>query len=73
MIISSTCFIHPNIHKQTWLSPDGLTANEIDHILIDKRFVSSILDVRSHRGAHYNSDHYLIKIKYRARINTQSK
>jgi exonuclease III len=52
MVINSICFIHTDIHKQTLLSPDGLTANQIDHLLIDKRFASSILDVRSHCGAH---------------------
>jgi hypothetical protein len=71
MVISSTYFIHPNIHKQTWQSPDRLNTNQIDHVLIDKWFASSILDVISQRGAHCNSDHYLIKIKYRARINLQ--
>jgi endonuclease/exonuclease/phosphatase family metal-dependent hydrolase len=63
MVISLTCFIHPDVHRQIWLSPDGLTANQIDHVLIDKRFASSIMDVRSHRGAHCNSDHFFFFLK----------
>lgn len=71
MIISSTCYIHPDIHKQTWVSPDGQTINQIDHILIDRRHGTNILDVRSKRGAHCGSDHYLVRVKYRARIKCQ--
>jgi len=33
----------------TWSSPDGKTHNHFDHILIDRRWHSSILDVRSFR------------------------
>ena len=71
MIISSTYFIHRDIYKHTWISPDGLTTNQIDYVLIDKRHASNILDVRSYRGANCNSDQYLIKIKYRSRIRNQ--
>jgi len=30
-------FLHQNINKYTWTSPDGKTHNKIDHILIDRR------------------------------------
>jgi endonuclease/exonuclease/phosphatase family metal-dependent hydrolase len=45
LIVKSTTFPHHDIHKHTWTSPDGVTYNEIDHILIDKRRCSNILDV----------------------------
>ncbi|PNF14265.1 hypothetical protein B7P43_G07086 [Cryptotermes secundus] len=43
-IISSTYFPHKNIHKRTWAAPDGVTFNQIDHVLIEKRFAMNILD-----------------------------
>jgi len=42
---SSSVFPHRNIHKYTWPSPEGQTNNQTDHILIDKRWHSSILDL----------------------------
>jgi hypothetical protein len=42
-------FPHRNVHKFTWTSPDGKTHNHIDHILIERRRHSSVLDVRSVR------------------------
>jgi len=37
MIISSTCFPRKNIHKETWVSPNGMVKNQIDQVLIDAR------------------------------------
>jgi len=45
LIIKSMMFLHRNIHKYTCTSPDGKTHNQINHILIDRRWHSSILDV----------------------------
>ena len=43
-------FPHHNIHKYTWTLPDCITHNQIDHILVDKRRQSSIIDVHPLRG-----------------------
>lgn len=68
IIISSTCFLHHNIHKRKWVSPDRQTFNQINHILIDKRAASGILDVHSFMGANCDTDHYLVKAKFRSYI-----
>jgi endonuclease/exonuclease/phosphatase family metal-dependent hydrolase len=68
IVVKSTMFAHRSIHKYTWTSPDGKTHNQIDHILIDRRRHSSILDVRFFRGADCDSDHYLVVAKVRERL-----
>lgn len=70
LVISSTCFPHRNIHKQTWRSPDSRTVNQIDHVLTCKRWASSVMDVRSFRGANCDSDHHLVRTLYRCRISS---
>ena len=63
LVVKSTMFPHRNIHKYTWNSPDGKTHNQIDHVLIDRRWHSSVLDVRSFRRADFDTDHYLVIAK----------
>lgn len=69
--IKSTMIEHKNIHKRTWVSSDGKTWNQIDHILIDTRHASNCLDVQSLRRADANSDHFLVRAKMRTRISTK--
>jgi hypothetical protein len=69
LLVKSTIFLHCDIHKHTWTSPDGVTHNQIDHVLIDKRRNSNILDVQSFRRTDCDTDHYLVVAKLGDRIS----
>jgi hypothetical protein len=56
----------------TLRSPDGQTFNQTDHLLIDARHVSNVMDVRTFRGANTDSDYLLIS-KIRSRISNSRK
>jgi endonuclease/exonuclease/phosphatase family metal-dependent hydrolase len=43
--VKSTMFSHRNIPKYTWTSAVGENHNQIDHILVDRRRHSNVLDV----------------------------
>jgi hypothetical protein len=62
LTVMSTQFQHKRIHKGTWLVPDQMTLNQIDHILINSKKKDLIEDVRSLRGLNIDSDRYLLKI-----------
>jgi hypothetical protein len=68
LVVKSTMLPHRKIHKYTWTTPEGNTHKQIDHVLIDRRRHSSILDVRSFRGADCDTDHYLVVAKVRERL-----
>ena len=67
-VVQVTTFPHQNIHKYTWTSPDGKTHNQTDHMLIDRRWQSSKLDIRRFRGADCDTDHCLVVAKVRERL-----
>jgi len=73
MVVASTLYNHKDIHKMAWRSPDGQTYNQIDHLLIDARHVSNVMDVRTFRGANIDSDHYLLISKIRSQISNARK
>lgn len=73
VIISSTYFRRKNIHKQTWISPDGRTCNQIDHLAIDKEHRSWIKNIRSFRGADGDTDHYLVVATMTKKFSTSWK
>jgi hypothetical protein len=68
LTVKITIFPLCDIHKFIWMSPDGKTHNQIDHILTDRQRHSSILDVRSVRAADYDTDHYLLVAKGKDRL-----
>ena len=49
----------------SWVSPDNITENRIDHIAISTRLRKSLLDVRNKRGAEIGSDHHHMIANFR--------
>ncbi|WP_353805840.1 hypothetical protein, partial [Acinetobacter baumannii] len=37
LVIGGSVFPHKDIHKATWISPDGRTKNQIDFIAISRK------------------------------------
>ena len=68
MAIKSTFFQHRLLHRYTWRSPQQ-TETQIDHVLIDGRHFSDIIDVRTYRSANIDSDHYLVMVKLRPKLS----
>ena len=70
LVIGGSVYPHKDIHKATWVSPDGRTENQIDFITIARKWRRSLLDTKARRGADAGTDHHLvlgtIKIKLRA-------
>ena len=66
-------FPHQNIQNYTRTFPVGKTHSQIDHILIDRRRHSSILDVRSFGAANCDSDLYLVITKVREKLAVSKK
>jgi hypothetical protein len=69
MIIKNTWYARKDIKKETWVSPDSITRNQVDHVIVDRPYASDIMEVSSCRGADGDTDHYLVRIKYRQKID----
>ena len=60
LVIGRSIFLHPDIHKYSWTPPDCRIRNQIDHCLINRKWLSSLQDVRAYRGAYVGSDYNLM-------------
>ncbi|XP_065570215.1 craniofacial development protein 2-like [Artemia franciscana] len=68
MYITNSTFKHGHRRKVTWRSPNGVTENMIDYVLISKHWKSSIMDTVSLPGAEFDSDHSFLMSKLKLRL-----
>ena len=54
LVTGGTLFMHRDIHKTTWRSPDQRT------VIINQKWRRSLQDVKANRGADIGSDHVLV-------------
>ena len=74
LTISNTWFQRKRIHQYTWLSNDGFTKKMIDHILINRRWLSSVRNCRTYRGVELgNADHRLVTADIRLKLRVMQK
>ena len=73
MVIGNTCFEHHRKRFWTWLSTDDETKNQIDYILVDKRFRNGMINIKTLPGADCNSDHNLLMSKIKIKLKSTSK
>ncbi|VDP55298.1 unnamed protein product [Heligmosomoides polygyrus] len=73
LCIANTFFFHRGIHKKTWRSPNSTTANEIDHICINRKWRTSVHDACVYRGADVGTDHYLVRATLKLKLKLQKR
>ena len=72
LVITGTLFPHKTIHKVMWDSPGGNAMNQIDHVLISRRFRNSVKDTRVYRSADIGSDHHFVYTVVKLRLRKQT-
>ena len=74
LAIGGSLFPHKDIHKITWISPNGRDRSQIDYLMINGKWKRSLQDVRVRRGADVGSDHHpvtaMVKLKLQCLCQT---
>ena len=68
LVIASTLFQKHKRILYTWTSPDGQYSNQIDYILCNQRWRSSIQSAKTRLGADCGSDHELLIAKFTLKL-----
>ncbi len=75
IVISNTFFQHKLIHQTSWMHPGNKQWHMLDYTLINKKFRSSIEDVRVYRKAagSIGTDHHLMRSKFKLHLKSRVK
>ena len=68
LCIMNTCFKHKQIRRETWISPDGHTKNQIDYIIVPRQLKHRVKNGRTYHSADIGSDHSLVMANIEAKI-----
>ena len=60
LVIEETLFKDKNIHKLTWMPPDGKIFNQIKYLMINNRCRRSLLDICVFRSVDLFIDNFLV-------------
>lgn len=71
LVIGGTLFPHKTAHKVTWRAPGGAYENQIDHLMISRRWRTTVQDCRVKRSADAGSDHHLLVADCRLKLAAQ--
>ena len=73
LVIANTIFQQHKRRLYTWMSPDGQHWNQVDHILCNQRWRSSIQSAKTRPGADCGLDHELLIAKFRLKLKKVGK
>ena len=75
LIISNTFFQHKRVHQNTWMHPGNKQWHTLDYTLVNRKFRSSVEDVRVHRTAagSIGTDHHLLRTKLKFHLKSRKK
>ena len=70
-IIGNTWFYYHPRRLWTWMSPGDRARNQIDYIMVKKRWRTSLQNVKTRPGADCGSDHQLLVAKLRHKFSVE--
>ena len=73
LLITNTVFAKHKRRKYTWISPLDQSKHQIDYIMIDKNWKSTVINSSSKPGADSDSDHILVTARFRLKPLKTSK
>ena len=73
LIITKTYFKQHQRKLYTWKSPDGDTRNQIDYILLNKRFRNCVKQAKTYLESDVDSDHNPVVVKMKIQLKKLNK